>query len=92
MPISLSVLPSTTKFYKVLRYCLPIFRSNSTQVGGQIRHPSVRSRISAPSGADIDTLYEQLDNARLFGGKQCAPERIEPLQRLAHLGFRDWAN
>ena len=37
--------------------------------------------------ADVDALDEQLDDARLLGGEQLVPQRIEPLQRLAHLGL-----
>ena len=40
-----------------------------------------------PVGADVDPLDQQLDDARLLGGEQLVPERIEPLQRLADVVF-----
>ena len=51
--------------------------------------PSVRIRMSAPSGADVDPLDQQLDDPRLLGREQLIPKRIEPLQRLAHIGFAE---
>ena len=42
-----------------------------------------------PIRADVHPLDQQLHDARLLGGEQLVPERIEPLQRLAHLGLGD---
>ena len=35
--------------------------------------------------ADIDTLDQQLDDARLLGREQLVPERVEVLERSPHL-------
>jgi hypothetical protein len=40
---------------------------------------------------DLDSLHEELNDACLLGGEELVPERIEPLQRLAYLGFRNVA-
>jgi hypothetical protein len=37
--------------------------------------------------ADVDTLDEQLDDARLLGRQEIVSHRIEPLQSLADVGF-----
>jgi hypothetical protein len=41
--------------------------------------------------ANVDPLHEQLHDARLIGREQLVPQRIEPVQGVANLGFRDIA-
>ena len=40
-----------------------------------------------PVRVNLDALDEKLENARLLGGEQLVPHRIEAQQRLAHLGL-----
>jgi hypothetical protein len=41
--------------------------------------------------ADINSLHQQMHDAHLLGGEEFIPERIKPLQCLAHVSFLDVA-
>ena len=63
------------------------FRPDRVQLSGQVGQSFGPQPDVDAVRADIDALDQQLDDARLLGREQFVPERIEPLQRLADLGF-----
>lgn len=63
--------------YRILRHLLSLNRSPA--VFAALKFATVRS--------DIDPLYQQLRDPRLFGGKKLVPQGIEIHQRLAHVIF-----
>ena len=57
------------------------------EIGDQLGQPLGPQPDVGAVRADIDPLDQQLDDPRLLGREQLVPERVEPLQRLAHLGL-----
>ena len=51
--------------------------------------PSTRRLISRPSSLTDDARDQQLQDARLLGGEELIPQRIEPMQGLDHLSLVD---
>jgi hypothetical protein len=55
------------------------FPPDGAQIGNQIRQPLCPQPNVSAVRADIHPLHEQLHDARLLGGEQLIPHRIEPV-------------
>src|SRR5690606_24267628 len=57
------------------------------QFAGQMLKPFQSETDVDPVEAHVYPVDQKLDDARLLRWEQLFPQRIEPLQRIAHLGF-----